>query len=175
MHGIHTAIPLTSLIVTAALAAHLAAEDRATADDKPARAVVSGKVVRLADALQKRGVKTYGEEIKDQVVLVTEQGDLIPLVPDWRGRAFYQDKRLRDRPVDLVINRRRGVPWVQVLSIYVFDENETRCLADYWCDICSIPMYEIKECECCQGPIELRLRPAELPKDLEALQPASKE
>ena len=29
---------------------------------------------------------------------------------------------------------------------------------DYWCDICAIPMYELKECECCQGPIRFRFR-----------------
>ena len=34
---------------------------------------------------------------------------------------------------------------------------------DYWCDICSIPMYEIKRCECCQGPIRMRFQPRGLP------------
>ena len=27
---------------------------------------------------------------------------------------------------------------------------------DYWCDICAIPMYILKDCECCQGPTRLR-------------------
>ena len=27
---------------------------------------------------------------------------------------------------------------------------------DYWCEICAIAMFELKECDCCQGPIELR-------------------
>jgi hypothetical protein len=127
-------------------------------------AIVSGKVVMLADALEKRSITSYAEEIKGQVVLETRDGKLLPLVPDWRGRAFYQDERLRNRPVDLLVKRHAGVPWVQVLSIYLFDENGKRNIMDYWCDICSIPMYEIKECECCQGPIRLRLRPQELPK-----------
>jgi hypothetical protein len=91
---------------------------------------------------------------------------LIPIVSDWRGRAFYQDERLRDRSVDLVVNRRPGIPWVQVLSIYTFDDKGVRNITDYWCDICAIPMYEIKECECCQGPIRLRFRPQELPADV---------
>lgn len=135
------------------------------ADEAPVKALLSGKVVLLTDALKQRKIVSYDDEIKGQVVLVTREGDLVPIVPDWRGRAFYQDERLRDRPVDLVVNRRRGVPWVQVLSIYVFDEVGARNIMDYWCDICSIPMYEIKECECCQGPIRLRLRPRELPAD----------
>ena len=138
----------------------------AAAKDDAVKEIVSGKVVKLADALKARGVKSYVEEIKEQVVLVTEQGELVPIVPDWRGRAFYQDERLRNRPVDLVVNRRKGIPWVQVLSIYTFDDEGVRSITDYWCDICSIPMYEIKECECCQGPIRLRLRPQELPKDI---------
>jgi hypothetical protein len=141
-------------------------EATATPPDDAVKAIVSGKVVMLADALKSRGVKTYTEEIKDQVVLVTPDKELIPLVPDWRGRAFYQDERLRDRPVDLVVNRRPGVPWVQVLSIYTFDEKGIRQITDYWCDVCSIPMYEIKECECCQGPTRLRFRTQDLPRDL---------
>jgi hypothetical protein len=134
--------------------------------DEPVKAIVSGKVVALEAALKQRGIKSYAEEIKGQVVLVTRTGELIPIVPDWRGRAFYQDERLRDRPVDLVVYRRKGVPWVQVLSIYTFDEQGVRSITDYWCDICAIPMFEIKDCECCQGPTQLRLRPQELPKDV---------
>jgi hypothetical protein len=137
--------------------------------DEPQREVMSGKVVLLSEALKARKIKSYEEEIKGQVVLVTNSGEMFPIVADWRGRAFYQDEVLRDRPVDLVVNRHRGVPWLQVLSIYLLDENGVHSIFDYWCDICSIPMYEIKECECCQGPIRLRLRPQELPKDLKAL------
>jgi hypothetical protein len=139
-------------------------------DDEPSddavREIISGKVVPLWDALKRRGVKSYPEEAKGQFVLVTESGELVPFVADWRGRAFYQDERLRGRPVDLVVNRRPGVPWVQVLSIYAFDEQGTRNVVDYWCDICAIPMYEIKDCECCQGPTRLRFRPQELPADV---------
>jgi hypothetical protein len=32
---------------------------------------------------------------------------------------------------------------------------------DYWCDICAIPMYIKKPCECCQGETRLRERPVE--------------
>jgi hypothetical protein len=143
-------------------------DDREGGDeaDEPVKAIISGKVVELGEALKQRGIKSYAEEIKGQVVLVTRAGEIVPIVPDWRGRAFYQDERLRNRPVDLVVNRRKGVPWVQVLSIYTFDEKGMRNITDYWCDICAIPMYEIKDCECCQGPTRLRFRPQELPKDL---------
>ncbi len=145
----------------------------------------AGKVVMLRDALKRRGVKSNAEFDK-LVVLETTAGELIPIVPDWRGRAFYQDKRLRNRPVQLVGYRRRGVPYLQVLMVFTLDrpdalskttgktgktgkkstrpkQKPVRHYFDYWCDICSIPMYEIKRCECCQGPIRMRFQPRGLP------------
>ena len=148
--------------------------DRSEPGNEPVKTIISGKVIALEEAFQQRGIKSYAEELKGQVVLVTSTGAIVPIVPDWRGRAFYQDRRLRNRAVDLVVNRRRGVPWVQVLSIYAFDEQGVRNITDYWCDICSIPMYEIKDCECCQGPTRLRFRPQELPKDVQPNAPAPK-
>ncbi|MBC7820469.1 MAG: hypothetical protein IAG10_26590, partial [Planctomycetaceae bacterium] len=73
------------------------ADSKAVAKDKEdtPKELFSGKVVILQDALKRRGVKTF-DEFKSQVVLETDSGELIPIVPDWRGRAFYQDERLRD-------------------------------------------------------------------------------
>ncbi len=130
-------------------------------DDSP-KELFSGKVVNLQDALKRRGVKAF-DEFKSQVVLETDAGELIPIVPDWRGRAFYQDERLRDRRVDLVGTRQKAAPYLQVLMIFVFDDAGARQYMDYWCDICSIPMYEIKPCDCCQADIRFRLQPQELP------------
>lgn len=144
-------------------------EKNAVSEQKTAKAetlpreLLSGKVVLLQDALKSRGVKAYAE-MKDQAVLETDAGELIPLVSDWRGRAFFQDKRLRDRKVDLVGMRRPGIPYFQVLMIFTFDENGDRQYMDYWCDICSIPMYEIKPCDCCQADIRLRFQPRDLPE-----------
>ena len=142
----------------------------------------AGKVVMLRDALKRRGVKSTAEFDK-LVVLETPAGELIPIVPDWRGRAFYQDKRLRNRQVQLVGYRRRGLPYLQILMVFTLDRPDAgsktagktgkkapepqpklvRQYFDYWCDICSIPMYEIKRCECCQGPIRMRFQPRGLP------------
>lgn len=130
--------------------------------DNNAKEVFSGKVVNLHEALKRRGVKT-SEEFQSQVVLEADSGELIPIVPDWRGRAFYQDERLRDRRVDLVGTRQKAAPYLQVLMIFVFDDAGTRQYMDYWCDICSIPMYEIKPCDCCQAENRLRTQPQELP------------
>lgn len=130
--------------------------------DESPKELYSGTVVFLQEALKRRGVKA-ADEFKAQVVLETESGELIPIVPDWRGRAFYQDERLRNRKVDLVGSRQKAAPYLQVQMVFVFDEKGTRQYMDYWCDICSIAMYEIKPCDCCQEEIRLRLQPQELP------------
>ncbi|MEX0725130.1 MAG: hypothetical protein WEB58_19710 [Planctomycetaceae bacterium] len=124
-----------------------------------------GEVMLLSEALKLKGVKSFSEQ-NDQAVLVTPEEELIPIVSDWRGRAFFQDERLRNREVELIGTRRPGVPYLQVLGIYTFDEKGTRMHTDYWCDICSIPMYEIKPCDCCQMEIRLRFLPQDLPEYL---------
>lgn len=123
----------------------------------------SGKVVFVRDALAQRGIKA-SSEIDGQVALETASGELLPIVPDWRGRAFFQDERLRGRQVDLIAFKEPELPYLQVLTIYAFDERGTRQYVDYWCEICAIPMYEIQQCQCCQGEIELRFQPRELPE-----------
>lgn len=131
----------------------------------PAKQLFQGKVVRVHEALKRRGVKAYPEELKEQVALETKD-ELILILPDWRGRAFYQDERLRNRDVELIGFRRAGLPYLNVLSVYTFDDKGRRQYTDYWCDICSIPMYEMKPCDCCQEEIRLRFEPQELPKDI---------
>ena len=131
----------------------------------PSKKLFKGKVVKVSESLKRRGVKAYPEELKNQVALETDD-ELIPILPDWRGRAFYQDERLRERTVELVGFRRAGLPYLNVLAVYTFDDQGRRQYTDYWCDICSIPMYEIKPCDCCQQEIRLRSEPQELPKDI---------
>jgi hypothetical protein len=133
-------------------------------------------VIRISEALKQRGVKVYAEELKNQVALETEAKELIPILPDWRGRAFYQDERLRNRDVELIGFRREGIPYLNVLSIYTFSAKGARQYTDYWCDICSIPMYEIQPCDCCQQDIRLRFQLREIPLNLDAaesVKPAS--
>ncbi len=133
------------------------------ADSSPVRKeLLTGKVVLLGEALKRKGIASF-EEMHKQAVLETPEGEIIPIVADWRGRAFFQDKRLRDRKVELVGTRKPGVPYLQVLVVFTFDKTGKRMYTDYWCDICSIPMYEIKPCDCCQGDIRLRFQPQDLP------------
>jgi len=126
------------------------------------KTLVRGTVVLWRDALKKRGITSF-EEFDKLVAIETTYGQLLPIVPDWRGRAFFQDEKLRDREVELVGYRRSDTSTFQVLMIFTFDKDGKRQYTDYWCDICSIPMYEIKPCDCCQADIRLRYQPQDLP------------
>ncbi len=145
-HAVRAAEP------TAAEPETKSSDDAAASEPTGEKVLLSGQVILLAEALKARGIKFYAAELQGAVVLETKAGEIVPLISDWRGRAFYQDERLRHRPVDLVVRRTPGLPFVQVLMVYTFNDKEIREYTDYWCDICAIPMYEIKDCECCQGP-----------------------
>lgn len=155
---------LLSLAVLAAGVSTIGADEKPDAG-KLKKELFTGRVVLVRDALKKRGVKSF-DEMKDQVALETPDGKLLPIVSDWRGRAFFQDKRLRDRKVELVGYQQKGLPYLQVLMVFTFNEKGERQYTDYWCDICSIPMYEIKPCDCCQDKTRLRFQKQDLPEYL---------
>lgn len=136
-----------------------ASADQATFTTKALR----GRVVWLAEALSRlHGVKTVPEAAERVLVLETSGGDLYPLVEDVRGRAFRRDARLRQMNVELLVRQHAGSPVVQVVRAFELADGGKLEL-DYWCEICSIALYELKECDCCQGPIELRKRPVDVP------------
>jgi len=135
------------------------------ADEKPApkftTETIRGRVVFLAEALEKKfGVKSVAEAKEAGLALQDEAGKLYPLVEDVRGRAFRRDKRLREITVDLLVRRYQDSPAVQIIGVYEIAK-DGRFEIDYWCSVCAIAMYELKQCECCQGEIELRKRKVE--------------
>jgi hypothetical protein len=122
-----------------------------------------GRVVWLADALRRRyGVETDADAAHSQVALDADDGVLYPIVKDFRGRAFHLDERLRNVEVELLVRRYEGSPLVQVVRVYTL-KPDGKYELDYWCDVCAIPMYELKECECCQGPVRIRERRVDEP------------
>jgi len=119
---------------------------------------IRGKVVWLGEAVQRQhGIEIDEDAAESVVALETQDGQIIPLLKDARGRGFMMDKRLRNRPMELLVRRYDGLPVVQVLTVYTLHDGKKFEL-DYWCDICAISMYELKECECCQGASRLRER-----------------
>ncbi|MBC7855979.1 MAG: hypothetical protein IAF94_21325 [Pirellulaceae bacterium] len=135
------------------------------ADEKPAAPkftteTLRGRVVFLPEALEKKyGVKSVTEAKEAALALQDDAGKLHPLVEDVRGRAFRVDKRLRDIKVELLVRRYQDSPVVQIIGVYELAK-DGRFEVDYWCSVCAIAMYELKECECCQGETELRKRKA---------------
>lgn len=117
-----------------------------------------GRVEWCSGVLTRRfGVNEVPEAAERVLVLETPAGELHPLAEDIRGRAFRRDARLRHVDVELLARRYRGSPFVQVIQAFEL-RPDGKYELDYWCDICSITMFELKECDCCQGPIELRRR-----------------
>ena len=119
---------------------------------------MSGRLVWLADALKRRyNIETDADASESIVALDTIEKKLFPVVKDARGRAFFADARLRNVDMELVVRRFADVSLIQVIRVYSVKPQGTYEV-DYWCDICAIPMYELKECECCQGPTRIRER-----------------
>lgn len=119
----------------------------------------SGQVIRLAEAIEPLGVRDPQGPIADQVVLRTEGGEVIPLLFNVGSRAFFEDDRLRDRPAELVGREIEGLPYFQVVSSKVADEQGDLRVPEYYCDICTISVRFDQPCPCCQAPMELRFKP----------------
>ena len=128
-------------------------------------ATLRGRIVWQIDALKRKFEVAVDPDAAKSVVCLetpageTAGGELVPIVKDFRGRGFHLDPKLHEFDWELVVRRYPGSPFVQVVRTYVWKEGK-RLEFDYWCDICAIPMYELKECECCQGPIRFRYREA---------------
>lgn len=137
------------------------AESSPTSEKNYTSDSIAGKVVWLGDALAERyDIKIDDDAAHAVTALETPVGKLHPIIKDARGRCFYTDERLRDIDVELLVRRYEGSPMVQVVRVYTV-KPDGRYELDYWCDVCSIAMYELKPCECCQGITRLRERMVE--------------
>jgi hypothetical protein len=155
--------PIAALVVLLALGRGLGdAAEPAKRDVAPKSEYetvsLRGKIVWLAEALARRyDVAVDPDAGKYDIALEGRDGQLTPIVKDFRGRAFHLDPKLHEFDWELLVRRFPGSPFVQVVRTYVWRDGK-KYEFDYWCDICAIPMYELKECECCQGPIRFRFR-----------------
>jgi len=132
-----------------------ATEQRAKQD-----AVIKGKVLTLPAAIEaaKLGIKADAEPIARQVVIMEDDGSLTPIWSDEASRALFLDERLRGKPAELRVQRLPGVPYVQVITFKIEDEGQLRT-PEYYCNICTISVRYPQTCPCCQGPMELRMKP----------------
>jgi hypothetical protein len=156
-----TRCPLSGSPIVATAFAVFSLFAGASAAEGPASFTVEthrGYVVFLADAVEKQTGVPVVPEARDRVLaLQNAKGELIPLLEDVRARAFRRDERLRNMEIELVVRRYRTSPLVQVIGVAEIAK-DGKYEIDYWCDICSIAMFEQKDCECCQEPNVLRRR-----------------
>jgi hypothetical protein len=122
--------------------------------------VLRGKVVTLAAALEamKLGIRVDAEPTANSVVLQGEDGTITPLLSDEASRALFLDKRLRNRPAELRGKRFQGVPYLQVVTFKIEQDGRLQT-PEYYCNICTISVRFPQICPCCQGPMELRMKP----------------
>src|SRR5262249_45695822 len=139
------------LVAAGAIAAEAAAP-------RPELVTLRGRAVELSLALKDLGVKADQDPVARQVVIRGEDGQVTPLLSDDSSRALFLDERLRDRPLEAKVWRYPGLPYVQVVSFQVEEAGKLRT-PEYYCDVCTIRVRFPQVCPCCQGPMELRMRP----------------
>jgi len=126
----------------------------------PETVALKGKVKLLAAALESRGLglKVDLEPIAKQVVLVAEDGEITPLLSDDASRALFLDDRLRDCPAQIQGRRFANLPYLQVVAFQVERDGRMET-PEYYCDVCAISVRFPQICPCCQGQMELRMKP----------------
>lgn len=119
-----------------------------------------GKVVTLASAMKTLGldVALDPDSTARQVVLLGDDRSITPLFRDEATRALFLDERLRDSRAELHGRRYPGVPYLQVTSFQIERDGRFQT-PEYYCNVCSITVRAPQACPCCQGPMELRMRP----------------
>jgi hypothetical protein len=127
-------------------------------DVAPQVVTLRGEVVELAEVVKDSGLRVDAGPIARQVVVKAEDGTIVPLLCDEASRAFFDDQRLRHRRVEIQARRFEGLPYVQVTAFQVEHEERFRT-PEYYCDICTISVRYPQACPCCQGEMELRMKP----------------
>jgi hypothetical protein len=118
-----------------------------------------GKVIPLAEVLERLGAKLDADAATSWLALVTDDGKIYPLIKDDGSRMFFKDTRLLNRPMRLTGRLLPGSQLLQVVEVHSSSPKNERQEVYYWCDICSIKRYEKKLCDCCGAPMELREEP----------------
>jgi hypothetical protein len=122
--------------------------------------VLRGKVVTLPAALdsKKLGIRVDAEPPAGSVVLLGADGTITPLLRDEASRALFLDTRLQNRPAELRGRLFEGVPFLQVINFKIERDGKLGT-PEYYCNICTISVRFPQDCPCCQGPMELRMKP----------------
>jgi hypothetical protein len=136
------------------------AEESVNSAAEPENVVVKGKAMQLSSALKEMhaNVKPDADPIAQQIVVLQDDHSLVPLLPDEASRALFRDDRLQDRVVEIQGRKYRGLPYVQVITFKVEQDGRLQT-PEYYCNICTISVRSPQICPCCQGEMELRMKP----------------
>ena len=126
---------------------------------EPKNDYFNGKVVPLANLLDKASVKLDADAAPHWLALAGDDGKVYPLVKDDGARMFFKDETLLNRPMRLTGRLVPGSQLLQVVQVHSLRDGKLHEVY-YWCDICAIKRFEKKICDCCGGPMELRETPA---------------
>lgn len=118
----------------------------------------TGQVVPLKDLVEKIGSKLDADAEPVWLALVSEKGEIYPLIKDEGSRMFFKDPTLLKRPMRLTGKLLPKSSLLQVLEVRSLKNGKLHDVY-YWCDICSIRRYEKNICDCCGGPMELHEDP----------------
>lgn len=120
---------------------------------------LDGEAVLYGPALRKRLKLELVDDSLDKVVAYeTKDGRLIPILPTEAGLFFLRDERVRNKPMRITARLHHNESALEVITFHSLVDGKPNEIY-YWCEICSIQMYHLKDCDCCQGPIELREHP----------------
>lgn len=118
----------------------------------------TGKVMPLARAFEKLQVTTDMPPLEGPLALVTESGEILPLLSDEGGRIFYLDPAMQNRQVRLRLQSSVNHPFQSVVNVEIELDGRWR-IPQYYCDVCTIAVRYPQTCLCCQGPMEFRVKP----------------
>jgi hypothetical protein len=129
-----------------------------TPDPRHDKVTLKGQAVLLAEVLKSRGVQADPDTLAKQVVLRAGDAAITPLLCDDASRALFLDEKLRGRPIEILGRRLSGLPYLQVTLFRIEDKGKLR-IPEYYCDVCTISVRFPQVCPCCQGPMDLRMKP----------------
>lgn len=118
----------------------------------------TGKVVPLADALAKTGVKIDPDAAPLTLVLQADDGKLYSLIKDEGSRMFFKDAKLLNRPMRLTARPIPNSPFLQVINVHSVVKGKLHDVY-YWCDVCVIKRFEPGICDCCGDVMVFREEP----------------
>jgi hypothetical protein len=152
-------LTLVACLTVSAVPQPISTSSAADSDDRKIETVtLTGRVVRLTEALRILGLTFDAEPVAKQVVLEGEDGTITPFLSDDASRALFQDERLQKRRAALTGRKHDRLPYFQVVAFQVDDQGRLRT-PEYFCDICTISVRYPQICPCCQGDMVLRMRP----------------